>query len=92
MYIVDSTKGYRRAYKRVSKHNNFDRQVFEDIIDTLSRGENLSQKHQDHQLTGKFQEYRECHVKNDILLMYQKYEDVLVLILVDLGTHDDLFR
>ena len=29
---------------------------------------------------------------NDILLMYQKHENILVLLLVDLGTHDDLFH
>lgn len=92
MYVVDSTKEYRKAYKRVSKHKNFNRQVFEEIIDTLSQGEKLESKYQDHQLTGEFKEYRECHVKNNILLMYQKHEDILLLLLVNLGTHDDLFR
>lgn len=91
MYIVDSTKAYRKAYKRVSKHRDFNRQILEDIIDTLARGEKLPVKYHDHQLTGELKEYRECHVKNNILLMYQKHENVLILLLVDLGTHDDLF-
>lgn len=91
MYIVDSTKAYRSAYKRVSKHKNFDRQALEKILDILSSGERLEPKYQDHQLTGEFKEYRECHIKNDLLLMYQKYEDILILLLIDIGTHDDLF-
>ena len=92
MYIVDSTKAYRKAYKRFLKHRDFNRQILEDIVNTLARGEKLSPKHHDHQLMGELKEYRECHVKNDILLMYQKHENVLMLLLVDLGTHDDLFR
>ena len=92
MYIVDSTKAYRKAYKRVSKHKDFNRQVLEYIIDALSRGEKLEPKYQDHQLTGEFKEYRECHLQHNLLLMYQIHENVLVLLLVDLGTHDDLFH
>ncbi len=92
MYKVRSTKAYRKAHKRVSQHKNFEEDVLNEIIDTLARGEKLEPKYQDHQLSGEFKEYRECHVKSNILLMYQKYENVLVLLLVDLGTHDDLFR
>lgn len=92
MYEVVLSRRYKTALKRFSKHANFDEQVLEDIVETLARGERLEPKYQDHQLTGKFQDYRECHVKNNILLMYQKHENILVLLLINLGTHDDLFR
>ncbi len=58
----------------------------------LARGERLKPKYQDHQLTGEFKNYRECHLQHNLLLMYQKYENVPMLLLVDLGMHDDLFR
>ena len=61
-------------------------------VRTLARGDTLPLNRCDHQLTGELKQYRECHVKNDILLVYQKHEDILVLLLVDLGTHEDLFR
>jgi mRNA interferase YafQ len=92
MYKIGSTKSYRKAYSRVSKHNNFESDVLNEIIDTLASGERLDAKYRDHQLTGEFKDSRECHIKNDILLMYQKHEDILLLLLVDLGTHDDLFN
>jgi mRNA interferase YafQ len=92
MYKIRSTKAYRKAYARVSQHKNFAQDVLDSIIDALAQGKTLEAKYKDHQLTGEFQEYRECHVKNNILLLYQKYEDFLVLTLVDLGTHDDIFR
>jgi len=92
MYIVDSTKAYRKAYKRFLRHEDFNRQILEGIVSALARGEKLDAKYLDHQLSGEFQDYRECHVKNDILLMYQIHEDILLLLLVKLGTHDDIFR
>ncbi len=91
MYEVTRTQAYRKAYKRVSKQKDFSLETLEAVILTLRQGERIDAKYRDHQLTGEMKEYRECHIKNDILLMYQKYEDVLVLLLVDLGTHDELF-
>lgn len=35
--------------------------------------------------------YRECHIKDDLLLIYYKDKTVLVLVLVDIGTHHQLF-
>ena len=91
MYRVRSTKTYRKELKRVSKHRNFDEDSLNDIIDTLKRGEKLELKYLDHQLSGEFEDCRECHVKNNLLLVYQKHEDILVLLLIEIGTHDDIF-
>ncbi len=91
MYLVRSTKAYRKELKRVSKHKNFDEISLNNIVDTLKRGEQLDAKYRDHQLTGEFKDYRECHIKSDLLLVYQKHDDVLVLLLIEIGTHDDLF-
>lgn len=35
--------------------------------------------------------YRECHIKDDLLLIYYKDKTVLVLVLVSIGTHHQLF-
>ena len=34
----------------------------------------------------------ECHIEPDWLLVYQYYEDELILVLVNTGSHSDLFR
>jgi len=91
MYQVVLSRRYTTALKRFIHHKNFSQHILEEIVQTLARGEKLGPKYQDHQLTGEFQDYRECHVKNNILLMYQKHENILVLLLINLGTHDDLF-
>lgn len=91
-YEVVLSRRYKTAHKRVSRHKNFDQKVLDEVVNALAAGETLDAKRRDHQLTGGFKDYRECHIKDDILLMYQKHEHILVLLLVDLGSHDSLFR
>ena len=62
-----------------------------EIITHLRRDEPLDSRHYDHELKGKYAGIRECHVKNDLLLLYHKKNDVLVLLLVDIGTHSSVF-
>ena len=91
MYEIRFTKTYRKSYTRVSQYKNFDSAILETVIDVLQSGKTLPQKYRDHQLSGALKEYRECHIKSDILLVYQKYDDVLILLLVDIGSHSSLF-
>ena len=63
-----------------------------EIIEKLSKGEVLEQKYNDHKLKGNYSEYRECHIKPDLLLIYKKKKDILILTYVDLGSHSELFK
>jgi len=36
-------------------------------------------------------EFYELHLRVDVLLVYKKHEDVLILLLAGLGSHSDLF-
>ena len=62
-----------------------------EIIDELSEGKVLDPKYKDHKLTGKYEGYRECHVEPDLLLIYRIYEEQLILYLVRVGSHSELF-
>lgn len=90
MYRVILSGRYKTAFKRISRHKNFDNQLLKTIVNTLARGEHLEQRYQDHQLSGELQDYRECHIKHNLLLTYQKRENILVLLLINLGTHDEV--
>ena len=46
----------------------------------------------DHELSGNWVGYRECHIQPDWLLIYYIENDVLVLTLARTGTHSDLFK
>lgn len=50
----------------------------------------LPEKNRDHDLTGNWVDYRECHLKPDLLLIYKKV-DSEVLRLARLGSHSELF-
>ncbi len=59
------------------------------IVSQLQQQVPLEAKHRDHALKGQWKEFRECHVKPDLLLIYQVQDDALILI--RLGTHSELF-
>lgn len=91
MYLVFSSNRYKRSYKRIKRHKDFDRTKLEEVIDILSQGKKLDLKYRDHELTGDLQGFRECHIQNDILLIYEIVDGKLILVLVDIGSHSELF-
>ncbi|MDO8633174.1 MAG: type II toxin-antitoxin system YafQ family toxin [Candidatus Wildermuthbacteria bacterium] len=93
MYRIVRTKVFERSYKRL-KQSGIKKQVIDglkNIIDTLALGKTLASKHRDHKLTGYFSGYRECHVRPNLLLVYQIDRGNLILVLVDIGSHPYLF-
>jgi mRNA interferase YafQ len=60
------------------------------IIECLLQQQSLEQRHCDHLLSGNWVGHRECHVKPDLLLIYQV--DDKFLFLERLGSHSELFK
>ena len=52
----------------------------------------LAPKYKDHTLSGNYRNYRECHIKPDLLLIYKIERAELVLYAVHIGSHSDLFK
>ena len=65
--------------------------MLEKVITSLQNNIPLEEKYRDHELRGQYKGFRECHIAPDWLLIYMKEEDILVLTLIDTGTHSDLF-
>lgn len=61
-----------------------------DIVELLANDKPLPKKNRDHDLTGNYSGFRECHIEPDWLLVYELKNDELVLVLVRTGTHSDL--
>ena len=49
------------------------------------------EKYRDHERTGNYAGFRECHIQPDWLLVYRIEEKELILFLSRTGTHADLF-
>jgi len=61
------------------------------IISLLCEGKKLPAKNKDHFLSGNWSNYRECHIEPDWLLIYQVNTDDLLIELIRLGSHSELF-
>lgn len=93
MYAVVTTKKYRKTLRSLSRSGRqTDIKKLEKAVSILANGKTLPVRFRDHSLAGDLAGYRECHIKNDLLLMYYKKEKELVLVLARLGGHDDLFK
>ena len=82
-----STK-FKRHFKVCAKRG-YNLKRLQNVIDILRVPDSLPPKNRDHNLTGNYAGYRECHVEPDWLLIYQQTETELLLYRT--GTHSDLF-
>ena len=74
-------KDYKRMLKRGVKKSDF-----EYVVNELRNGRKF-----DHNLSGEYIGFRECHINPDWLLIYRIEDDKLLLTLARTGTHSDLF-
>lgn len=86
-----STKKYNKSLKKYLELQKFSVSKLENVIIKLQNQEPLEKQYQDHPLNGKLSNQRECHIYPDILLVYEVIEDKLILFLVNLGSHSELF-
>jgi mRNA interferase YafQ len=91
MYTLILSNKFKKSLKKLSKNSIFKKSELDYVIKKLVFNIPLEVKYKDHKLQGEYVGYRECHIQNDILLIYFYEKDVLVLTLVEIGSHSDLF-
>jgi mRNA interferase YafQ len=92
MYRIVWSNQFKKQYQKILKSNLFKQAEFRVVINCLVKDEKLDRKYRDHQLKGELQNYRECHIQSDILLVYQKSTNELIVVLVKIGSHSELFK
>ncbi|WP_296256505.1 type II toxin-antitoxin system YafQ family toxin [uncultured Ezakiella sp.] len=90
-YKIKFTSRFKKDLKQAKKQGKDIEKLF-DIVEKIAKDEKLDEKYRDHPLAGNFKGSRECHIELDFLLIYEKFEDLLVLSLVRTGSHADLFN
>jgi mRNA interferase YafQ len=63
----------------------------ETVIRILSDEGQLPAEYKPHILSGKYAGIWECHVEPDWLLLWTQNDKELILLLLDTGTHSDIF-
>jgi mRNA interferase YafQ len=91
MLIPEYLNSFRKSYKNFCRGGKVSRVEVENVVLMISRGVVLPLNYKDHKLSGEYEGYRECHIKKDILLVYRIEKERSLLIMRNIGTHDDLF-
>ena len=61
------------------------------VVDKLLNGEPLEERYHPHILTGDRKGQWECHIQPDWLLIWEQHDFELILVMLNTGTHSDLF-
>lgn len=91
MRAIERTTQFRRDYKREARGRRratLDASLAAVLL-PLMNDEALAERYRDHPLSGDWAGFRDCHVKPDLVLIYEK-PDSGTLRLVRLGSHSEL--
>ncbi|NOU11383.1 MAG: type II toxin-antitoxin system YafQ family toxin [Nitrospira sp.] len=94
MRTIERATAFKRDFKRVKatpRHSKDIDALLSAVLEKLVADHALPRSTRDHELSGNWKGYRECHLKPDLLLMYRK-PDADTLRLVRLGSHSELFE
>ena len=91
MRKIERTTRFKRDYRRESKgqYAQILSTNFVEVVKSLIADAPLEERHRDHALTGNWADYRDCHLRPDLILIYRK-PDNKTLQLVRLGSHSEL--
>ena len=91
MYNIVYTNRMKKDAKLMQKRGKNMKKLV-NVLELLASGKTLPSKYKDHQLTGNLSDFRECHIEPDWLLIYQIFENELILSATATGSHSDLFK
>lgn len=91
MYRVVIERRFEKSVERLRQGKDWNEKRVRVFLKLLASGESLPVICKDHQLKGDMSMYRECHIKHDLLLQYQRDEGAKVIVLINIGSHQDLF-
>ena len=91
MRRIERTTQFKRDYKRDQrgKYKTYLETALFSTLEFLVVDRVLPEKYCDHALTGQWKEFRDCHIRPDLLLIYEK-PNIEILRLIRLGSHSEL--
>lgn len=89
---VFRSKKFEKSLKKLLSGGKVNLIEVEKTISALSSGQRMAVRYKDHALKGDWKGYRECHIRPDVLLIYKKEEEKLILLIMDIGSHSSLFK
>jgi mRNA interferase YafQ len=92
MRTIERSTAFKRDYKREAKgrHRATLEADLTTVLKALASDKPLEARYRDHDLSGIWSGYRDCHIKPDLVLIYRKL-NTNILRLARLGSHSELF-
>lgn len=90
MFLLKFSSRFKKDLKPY-KHDKIFLVELEKVLDTLAKGRVLPAKNLNHPLIGEFKGCFECHIKPDVLLIYKIEQSELIILLLRIGSHSNLF-
>jgi len=89
MKEIRKTTQFKKDFKRFCK--NMEKvETLRGIVDILKKGEPIPKEYKPHQLQGEWNNFMECHIDDNYLLIWFDREGDVIR-LVRLGSHSELF-
>ena len=89
-YKISTTHQFEKDLKRCIKRG-YPMDKFRVVIQLLERDGCLPETYRPHMLHGDRQGQWECHIQHNWLLIWKQKGDELELLMLNTGTHSDLF-
>lgn len=89
-YELHVTGQFKRDLRRCKKRGLPLDELWK-VIEQLLKDEPLAEKYRAHLLSGDRQGQWECRIQPDWLLIWEKREEELILIMLNTGSHSDVF-
>jgi mRNA interferase YafQ len=89
MPSIRFTCAFRKDYDR-NEGNHEAVLRLEEVISALETGQTLPTSFRDHKLVGNLTRCRECHLRPDVILLYEITLDTIIF--HRLGSHAELFK
>jgi mRNA interferase YafQ len=82
---------FKRDYRREKSGRHAKRldRLLMDVVNLLAADQLLPRRNVDHPLSGEWKDFRDCHIRPDLILIYRK-PDADTLEMVRLGSHSEL--
>ena len=90
-YKLKTTNQFEKDLKRCKKRG-FPMDKLKKVISLLVNDGSLPAIYKPHKLKGCRKEEWECHIQPDWLLIWRQNDNELILLLMNTGSHADLFK
>ncbi len=89
-YTLKTSRQFEKSLKRCIKRG-FPIEKLKEVLELLVQNGVLPSQYKPHKLHGNREGEWECHIQSDWLLIWEQDNETLILLLIDTGTHSDLF-